>query len=217
MHNKKYILFDLDGTITDPKEGITNSIKHSLKAFGINVKDIYTLTPFIGPPLRDSYKKFYGFNDEEAEKAVAQYREYFGDKGMLENFLYEGIDTLLETLQNQGKKLIVATSKPAVYANIILKHFGLHSYFDFVAGSELDGRRSKKSELIQYALDNMGITDIENAVMVGDREFDIIGANEVGMDSIGVLYGYGDLQELTNAGATVIVKDVRELTKLLLQ
>jgi len=215
MKHKKYFLFDLDGTLTDPWEGITNSVKHSLKAFRIENPDISTLAAFIGPPLRDSYKKFYGFTDEQAEIAVAEYRKHFGDKGMYENVLYEGIDVLLKNLRDDGKILMVATSKAAVYAEIILKYFKLHSYFHFVAGSELDGRRSKKSELIQHALDNMNITDIENAVMVGDREFDIIGANEVGIDSIGVLYGYGDLQELTNAGATAIAKDVVALTELL--
>ena len=213
--NKKYILFDLDGTISDPKKGITKSIQYSLKAFDIHVMDIDTLTPFIGPPLRDSYKKYYGFSDEEAEKAVEQYREYFSEAGIFENTLYEGIDVLLKTLQNADKILIIATSKPTVYAERILEYFKIAQCFAFVSGSELDGRRSKKGEIIRYALDSLDITDIENAVMIGDRKYDIIGAKEIGMDSIGVLYGYGDLQELTDAGAPIVLKSVRDLHEML--
>ena len=213
--DKTYILFDLDGTITDPKAGITKSVQYSLASFGIHVENPDTLVHFIGPPLRDSYKQFYGFNDAETETAVAKYREYFSTKGIFENTLYTGMDTLLKALKNDGKQLIIATSKPTVYAKQILKHFDIDKYFDFVAGSELDGRRSKKGEIIAYALENMNIAGTEKAVMVGDREHDVIGANEVGMDSIGVLYGYGNLQELVDAGATFIAKSVQELSTLL--
>jgi len=213
--DKTYILFDLDGTISDPKIGITKSVQYSLNAFGINVTDADTLTPFIGPPLRDSYKNFYGFSDAEAETAVAKYREYFAETGIFENTLYDGMDTLLKTLKDMGKQLIIATSKPTVYAEKILKYFDIDHYFSFVAGSELDGRRSKKSEVIKYALDNTGITCIDKTIMIGDREHDIIGANALGVDSIGVLYGYGDLQELTNTGATFICENVRDLSELL--
>jgi len=213
--DKTYILFDLDGTISDPKIGITKSVQYSLNAFGIHVTDTDKLTHFIGPPLRDSYKKYYRFSDAEAEIAVAKYREYFAETGIFENTLYDGMDALLNTLKNMDKQLIIATSKPTVYAEKILKYFGIDQYFSFVAGSELDGRRSKKSEVIKYALDNMGITYISQAIMIGDREHDIIGAKALDMDSIGVLYGYGDLQELTNAGATFICESVRDLSDLL--
>jgi len=205
----------LDGTISDPKEGITKSIQYSLKAFDINVTDTDALTPFIGPPLRDSYKKYYGFTDEEAEKAVEKYREYFSEIGIFENTIYEGMDILLKTLQGADKTLIIATSKPTVYAEKILEYFKIAQYFTFVSGSELDGRRSKKSEIIRYALDNLDITDIKNAIMIGDRKYDIIGAKEIGMDNIGVLYGYGGLQELRNARASVIVESVRDLHDML--
>jgi len=217
MVNKSYILFDLDGTITDPKVGITKSVQHSLEHFGIYVEDLDTLTSFIGPPLRDSYKKYYGFNDSNVEIAVAKYREYFSENGIFENTLYEGMDVLLKTLKDRGNQLIIATSKPTIYAEKIIKYFNLSLYFDFVSGSELDGRRSKKDEIIKYAFENMNITHFEKAIMVGDREHDIIGANNVGVDSIGVLYGYGDLQELMNAGATFISENVEKLSDLLLE
>jgi len=206
--NKTYILFDLDGTISDPKEGITKSIQFSLREFGIDVEDLDTLTPFIGPPLRDSYKQFYGFNEADTERAVAKYREYYAETGIFQNALYDGIVPLLKTLQDRGKQLFIATSKPTVYAEKILKHFEIDQYFAFISGCELDGRRSKKSEVIQYALDNMGITRMDEAIMIGDRKYDILGAKALGIDSVGVLYGYGDLQELTASKATFICETV---------
>jgi len=214
--NKEYILFDLDGTITDPKEGMTKALQYSLKEFGINVENRDDLAKFIGPPLRDTYKNYYGFNAEETERAVSKNREYFAKVGIFENFLYDGMAELLKTLQSVGKQLIVATSKPIVYAERILKHFEVDQYFDFISGSELDGIRSKKSEVIKYALDTMDITELEKVVMIGDRKYDIIGSKEIGVDSIGVLYGYGDLCELTAAGATHIVESVNELNELLI-
>jgi len=215
MIDKSYILFDLDGTITDPRDGITKSVQYSLKAFGIDVADTGELIPFIGPPLRDSYRKYYGFDGGEAERAVAKYREYFAETGIFENTLYDGMDALLKSLCDAGKRLILATSKTAVFAERILKYFGIDSYFTFVSGSEWDGRRSQKGEVIRYALEQMNIVHIEKAVMVGDREYDILGAREAGMDSIGVLYGYGDRWELTGAGATWIAASVGELAGLL--
>lgn len=216
MNKKSIILFDLDGTLTDPKKGITKSVGYSLSKFDIKVENLDDLVCFIGPPLRESYQRFYGLNDMQAETAVAFYREYFSVKGMYENFLYSGIANLLEKLYNQKKQLILATSKAAVYAVKILEHFNLSQYFSFVSGCELDGRRSKKAEVIKYAFENMGITANNDVVMIGDREHDIIGAKENNIDSIGVLYGYGSLQELKNAGATCIAGTVKDLSKLLL-
>jgi phosphoglycolate phosphatase len=210
------ILFDLDGTLTDPKIGITKSVQYALKSFGIDEPNLNALTKFIGPPLRDSFANFYGFSANEAELAVAKYREYFSDKGIFENEVYLGIPEMLKTLQNSGATLAVATSKPTVYARQILGHFTLDGCFSFVAGSELDGTRSVKSEVINYALNELGVTDKANAFMVGDREHDIIGANESGIMSVGVTYGYGTRTELQNAGATYIVDKVDELTALIL-
>lgn len=209
--DKDIIFFDLDGTLTDPKEGITKSVQYSLKAFDIDVQNTDELVKFIGPPLRDSYKKFYSFSEDEAEKAVEKYREYFSAHGIFENTVYDGIPALLKTLFEHKKRLAVATSKPTVYAEKILAHFKINKYFSFVAGSELDGRRSKKDEVIQYAIDHLNLSSVGSAVMVGDREHDIIGAKTLGMDSIGVLFGYGDYDELSRAGATTIVSNVKQL------
>lgn len=212
---KKYILFDLDGTIIDPKIGITKSVQFSLKNFGIYVEDTDDLIPFIGPPLRESYKKYYGFDDKATEKAVEGYREYFTKQGIFENTLYDGIEHLIKTLYDNGKKVILATSKPAVYAEEIIRHYNLEAYFSFISGSELDGKRSKKSEVIRYALENMNINTLDETIMVGDKEHDIIGAKEVGIDSIGVLYGYGSMNELKDAGADYIAENIKSLLGLL--
>ncbi len=211
---KDFILFDLDGTLTDPKKGITKSVQFSLRSFDINIENSDDLVAFIGPPLRDSYKKFYSFSDEEAEKAVVKYREYFSEKGIFENIIYEGIEIFLKNQYELGKTLILATSKPSVYAEKILKHFKIDNYFSFVSGSELDGHRSRKDLVIRYALDSLNISSIDKAIMIGDKEHDIIGAKTLGMDSIGVLYGYGNLEELQKAGATYIVENVDALSKL---
>ena len=212
---KQFLLFDLDGTLTDPKVGITKSVQHALAHYGITVDNRNDLLPFIGPPLRDSFKQFYGFSDEGATGAIDKYREYFSETGIYENSVYPGIDHLLETLNNQGKTLILATSKPTVYAKRILQHFHIDQFFTFISGSELDGRRTDKSEVIQYAFAHCPDATLDNAVMIGDRKHDITGANKVGIDSIGVLYGYGDYEELSAAGATRIVKDVSELLSTL--
>ena len=212
---KKCFFFDLDGTLTDPKIGITKSVQYSLQSFGIGIDNPDILVPFIGPPLRDSYKKFYSFSDRDAEKAVEKYREYFSKQGIYENALYGGIEGLLKEQKTAGKVLAVATSKPTVYAAQILKHFHIHGYFSFVAGSELDGCRSQKDLVIRYALDHLGIRDMNDVIMIGDREHDILGAQKLGIDGVGVLYGYGDFDELTKAGAKYIAASVRELSALL--
>lgn len=213
--NKQFILFDLDGTLTDPKAGITKAVQYALRKSGIEVENPDALTMFIGPPLRDSYREYYGFSDQEAEDAVIKYREYFSETGIFENELYAGIDAMLRALRKEGKTLAVATSKPTVFAERILRHFGLDTYFSFVAGSELDGSRSQKSEVIQYALEHLAGAAPERTVMVGDREYDILGARGAGIDSVGVLYGYGSLCELTAAKATHIAEDVPALFNLL--
>ena len=216
---KKYdvVLFDLDGTLTDSSAGIINSIIYALDKYGISVEDNTVLRKFLGPPLHESFKKFYGFDDKKAMQATNFYREYFSTKGFLENKVYDGISELLQNLNDNGKRLIVATSKPQVFTDTIIKHFALDKYFEFVAGSNMDGTRSKKAEVIEYALNKCLITDKSNVVMVGDRKHDIIGANAVGIDSIGVEYGYGDYDELKSAGATYIAKTVDELEKTILK
>ena len=200
------ILFDLDGTLTDPGMGITNSVMYALKKFKIDVEDRTSLYRFIGPPLKGSFEDFYGFSEEQSELAVQYYREYFKKQGMLENEVYDGIPELLKQLREKNKTLIVATSKPEPFTLEILRHFQLLDYFNFVAGATMDDTRNKKSDIIRYALESCHITDKSTAVMIGDRKHDIIGAKENGLDSIGVLFGYGDYEELKAAGATYIAE-----------
>ena len=190
-----YLLFDLDGTLTDPGEGITNSVIYALKKWGIEVKDRRELYPFIGPPLSASFSKYYGFSESDSLKCVEYYREYFRDKGIFENRVYSGIPELLETLQRSGKRLVLATSKPELFAKRILEHFDLTRYFFFVAGASMDESRNKKADVIRYALKELGEPERDRVVMIGDREQDVTGAKLNGLDSIGVLYGYGDREE----------------------
>lgn len=211
----KIVLFDLDGTLTDPGEGITNSVAYALNKFGISVTDKTMLYKFIGPPLKDSFMKYYGFSESDALLAIDYYREYFGDKGIFENSVYIGIEQMLLHLKNSGRNIVLATSKPQKYAVEILKHFKLYKYFDFIGGATMDGARSEKSDVIKYVLNNINFDSLSDIVMVGDREHDIIGAKQNGIDSIGVLFGYGTEEELESAGATHIAKSVDEILKFL--
>ena len=205
------ILFDLDGTLTDPGTGITNSVTYALNKFGIEVKDKTELYKFIGPPLHESFEQYYGFSKGQAKTAVEYYREYYRDQGIFENLVYEGVEKLLKTMHDSGKTLIVATSKPELFAKKILEHFGLAKYFIYIAGANMDGTRTKKDEVIAYALEKGKISEYKTVVMVGDREHDVIGANKVGIDSIGVLFGYGDYDELKSAGATYIAECIEDI------
>ena len=213
MSKYNVILFDLDGTLTDPGLGITNSVMHALKKYGIEVADRTSLYKFIGPPLIDSFEKYFGFSHEEAVKSVDYYREYYKDKGIYENAVYDGVEELLKSLNAKGKKIILATSKPEPFAKEILRHFDLEKYFLFAAGSTMSETRTNKAEVIEYALSECGITDKSAVIMVGDREHDIIGANKNGIDSIGVLFGYGSRDELESAGATYIAETVADIEK----
>lgn len=215
MSKYDVILFDLDGTLTDPGLGITNSVMHALKKYGIEVEDRASLYKFIGPPLIDSFEQYFGFSHGEAVKSVDYYREYYKDKGIYENEVYAGIENLLQTLTQKGKKIILATSKPEPFAKEILRFFGLDKYFLFAAGSTMSETRTNKAEVIEYALSECGITDKTAVVMVGDREHDIIGANKNGIDSIGVLFGYGSREELETAGATYIAETVEDIIRFM--
>lgn len=215
MKNYETVLFDLDGTLTDPGIGITNSVMYALKKYGIEVSDRAELYCFIGPPLLDSFQRYYGFSEKQAIEAVAYYREYFSDGGLFENTVYDGIEKLLQNLKKAGKKLVVATSKPEVFAVRILEHFGLAEYFDYIAGAELNGPRNRKGDVIAYALTSCGIADASNVIMVGDREHDVNGAKENGIDCIGVLFGYGNRRELEEAGAAYIAETVEEIERII--
>ena len=214
MPRYAYCLFDLDGTLTDPGEGITRSVAYALSFFGIEVKDRTALYPFIGPPLVDSFSTFYGFSPEQARQAVERYREYFSRQGIFENELYPGIKELLEDLKRHGVRILLASSKPELYARKILEHFQLLPFFDFVAAATMDDTRSKKTDVVRYALESCGISP-DHAVMIGDRHHDIEGAKDNTLESIGVLWGYGSRAELSAAGATLLAESVPQLASLL--
>ena len=211
--NYSYCLFDLDGTLTDPGIGITNSVMYALERFGIKVKDRSELYVFIGPPLPDSFKKYYGFTDEQASKAVEYYREYFRPTGIFENVVYDGIPQMLAALKKKGVKVALATSKPYEFAVQILRHFDLYQYFDFFGAATMDGRISKKSDVIAELLKEIGESDLSGVLMIGDRDQDIAGAKANSLKSAGVLWGYGSEEELTGAGADYLVSTPEELVE----
>ncbi len=214
--SKQYLLFDLDGTLTDPMEGITKSVQYALERFGISEPELENLCCFIGPPLKDSFMKYYGFSESQAEEAIQVFREYFSVTGLYENKVFSGMEEMLKALKEAGKTLLVATSKPEHFARQILSHFQLDSYFAFIGGADMAETRVKKGDVVRYVLEESGILEKEKAVMVGDREHDILGAKENGLDSVGVLFGYGDREELEQAEADWIVETVEELKHLLL-
>lgn len=209
------VLFDLDGTVTDPGEGITKSVEYALSKWNIKVKDRTSLYKFIGPPLMYSFTHFYDMSEAEARKAVEFYHEYYVDKGIHGCELYPGIKNLLASLKEKKYKISLASSKPDVLAIQVLKNFDVYQYFDFIGAATLDDSRSKKSEVIEYTLDNLEEKDRSKIIMIGDRCYDILGAKQFGLDSIGVLYGYGSLDELKEAGATHIVDSAYEIERII--
>jgi len=212
----KNLFFDLDGTLTDPGLGITNSVMHALARYGIQNVSRESLYPFIGPPLVDSFQKYYGFSKEKAFEATRFFQEYFSTRGMYENQLYEGVVPMLEELKEKGKRLVLATSKPEEFAVTILKHFSLFSYFDFVCGGSMNEKtRTRKTEVVSYALETSA-ADPRESVMIGDRMFDVEGGKENGLRTLGVLYGYGSREELEAAGADRLAQTVRECKEILL-
>lgn len=210
---QKYLLFDLDGTLTDPGEGITNSVAYALEKFDVFIEDRRELYPYIGPPLTDSFRRCHGLTAAQAADALGYYREYFSVKGMFENIPYEGISAFLESLQSKGYTLLIATSKPEEFTAQILQHFSLDKHFAFVAGNTLEESRPTKASVIAYLRERYPAINADNAVMIGDRKYDIEGAKQNGLPSIGVLYGYGSREELETAGATAIAADLEELSE----
>ena len=209
--------FDLDGTIIDSSPGITNSVMYALKKFGIEETDREKLCKFIGPPLTDSFARFYGFNEKKSWLGVEYYREYYQDTGIFECSVYNGLEESLKALKAAGKRLFVATSKPEVYARKIIEHFGLEEYFEYVAGMELDGRRGSKAEVIEYLIDTCHVTEKQRVLMIGDREHDVLGAKKEGLDCMGVLYGFGNREELEKAGAVCIAETPEDIAKIILK
>ena len=216
----KVVLFDLDGTLTDSREGICKSVQYAMVKLGKPAPSLEELECFIGPPLKMSFRDFYHITGEEADRGVAFYRERYSAVGKYENMPYDGIPFMLATLKEAGYILAVASSKPEVYVEDILKHFELYDYFHYVVGSDMEGKRGDKEEVIEEVFKRMGLDEVSrkrDAVMVGDRYFDINGARYFGLDSVGVTYGFSKEGELKEAGATHVVDTVEELQKLLLE
>lgn len=211
------VFFDLDGTLIDPKEGITKSVQFALKKMGVTVENCDELESFIGPPLQLSFEEQYGFTEQQAIEAIEFYRERYKPIGIFENTVYDGIISLLEQLKAAGCKLAIATSKPTIFAEKIATHYNFAQYFDCIVGSELDGTRTLKAEVITEALHQLGNPNLEGCVMIGDRKYDIIGAVTNNMDGIGVVYGYGSEEELKEANSTAIVHTVEQLQQLLIE
>ncbi|MGE8206818.1 HAD family hydrolase [Heyndrickxia sp. NPDC080065] len=216
MDKYKIILFDLDGTLSDPKMGITKSVQYALQKMDIDEPNIDKLECFIGPPLQVSFAEYYDFDEENTQRAIDYYRERFKNKGMFENELYSDIPLLLKSLKEQDYILVVATSKPTVFSEQILKYFKIDQYFELVVGSNLDGTRTSKTEIIQYIIDKYNEQKLDDFIMIGDRKHDIIGANNAGIDSIGVTYGYGSLKEISDSNPTHIVHSVDEIKDILI-
>jgi len=209
----KAILFDLDGTLTDPREGITRSIAHALERMGVEPPPLDELTFAIGPPLRDSLARLLGTTDRAAvERALAAYRERFADVGLFENAPYEGIDEALHALAASGAELFVATSKPLVYAERIVRHFGLDMHFVAVHGCELDGTREDKRDLLAHLIPHHGVA-CDAAVMIGDRGVDMRAARHHGLRALGALWGYGSGAELRDAGAHALCERPQALVE----
>jgi phosphoglycolate phosphatase len=209
------LLFDLDGTISDPKIGITKAAQYALSRFNISVHGLDTLVNFIGPPLRESFKIKYALEESEVEQAVIYYREYFSRYGLYENRLYPGIESLLGDLKRAGRRTLLATTKPEVFAHRILKHFRLEAFFSGVFGSNLDGSLASKDELIAHILTHEKNIHRKSTVMIGDRVHDIRGARANGIDTIGVTYGYGSRDEIEGSHPTHVAHSVDELRSLL--
>ena len=205
------VLFDLDGTVTDPELGITSAVQYAAQKLGFDAPDRREFYGFIGPPLRKSFSERFSLSEQQSEKAVEYYREYYRPKGIFECVLYPGIKETLKTLSEQGYKIGMATVKPEVFAEKIAKHFGIDVYFDFISGSELDNSRDDKADVIIRATENIQGADIADTVMIGDRAYDMIAAKKLGMSGIGAVYGYGSAKELEEAGADILVNAPSEI------
>ena len=215
MKHYTHLFLDLDGTLSDSAPGIVRSAQYALAAFGIHVDNLDDLLCFVGPPLEESFQEFYHLTPSQADEAVKVYRRRYEKIGVYENALYPGIPQFLDKARQAGKVLMVATSKPQRMADLVLSHFGIADRFAFVGGREDSSRRTKE-EVIRYVMKENGLTRTEDIVMIGDRKHDVLGAKAVGLDSVGVLYGYGSRDEFQAAGATYIVDTLKELEELLL-
>ena len=217
MHRPEIVLFDLDGTLTDAAPGIVNGYRLVLDHFGIEQPDEATMRTYLGPPLAVTWREHYDFTDEQVAEGLRIYREYYHDLGMFENEVFDGIPEVLRQLTQDGVTLATATSKPDYSATRIIEHFGLAGYFTFIGAANLEGTRDSKALVIEHTLEQLEANARTHRIlMVGDRHHDVQGAREHGIDTIGVLWGYGDAEELTRAGAVALVESPEELGPLLL-
>ena len=211
----EFIFLDLDGTLSDPSEGITEGVIHALKRFGIHEEDRKKLFPFIGPPLYASFMEHYGFSKDDAYRAVTFFQEYYSAQGWQENVPYSGIKELLQLWSSEGRKLVLATSKPEIFAIRILERFGMTKDFLLIAGGDIEETRVHKDEVIGYAKEQLALTDDIPAIMIGDTKYDVLGAAKHGIPTIGVTYGFGSRSMLEDAGAAWIVESVPALAELM--
>lgn len=231
MHKYQFLLFDLDGTVTDSGPGIMNAARRALLRYNIEETDTERLGLFVGPPLDKSFIERYGFSEEDAWKAIGYFREYYNDKGIFENSVYPGIEELLIDLHAKGYIVAIASSKPQVMIHKVLDHFDIEDYFDVIVGCELDGTRSTKSEVVHEVLNRLSDLAVkgglftkkdiqggdaielvkQHAIMIGDRCYDVEGAHALGLPCIGILYGYGSRKEMEDAHADYILETVKDL------
>lgn len=216
MKNKEYILFDLDGTITDSKEGILTAVKYAMDAYGIKEEDEERLNMFIGPPLIDAFTTYDGVDEEQGQKLVSKYREFYKDKGIYMFRVYDGVPEMIKKIKKAGKKVYLATAKPIVFAERIIEKIGITEYFDGLYGASMDASRNKKEQVIAYVIEKEQL-EKEKILMVGDRDNDVEGANINGIDVLGVLYGYGTKKELEEAGCKNFAKTVKETETIILE
>ena len=216
MNSYKYVFFDLDGTLSDSAPGIINAVVYALGKMGVETGEREALKAFVGPPLIESFTGYCGFSQERANEAIVLFREYYRERGINENTMYDGIPELLRALSEDGLRLAVATSKPEGFARRIIPRYGIADYFEYIAGSTMDETRVKKDEVIGYALETLGISDPKSVVMIGDRRHDVSGAARFGMDCVGVLYGYGSREELLSAGAKYLAETPADVARLIL-
>ena len=215
MNRFKYLLFDLDGTLTDSKPGIVNCLSHALGKMGYDMPEDPEC--FLGPPLYESFARFCGMNEEQVLEAVRIFRERYSTVGLFENSVYDGVPEMLRRLKDSGLHLFVATSKVKVYAEMILDRFELSEYFEFVGGAELNGTRNEKCEVIEYVLENAGISDRSQVLMIGDRKNDVIGAHKTDIKCMGILWGYGSEEELSRAGADFTAETPQKTADMILE
>ncbi len=211
----EYLFFDLDGTLTNPAEGLYNSVYYALERMDRERPPLDKMPTFIGPPLIEGFSTVCGMTEAEAERARDLFREYYPVKGIFECSMYDGIPEMLETLVLRGFRLVLATSKPEIFARRLLDHYGLSQYFTYAAGSLLDESRSQKAEVIAYAMETLGIADPATCLMIGDRRYDVQGARACGMDTVGVLWGHGGEKELRDAGARALAHDPQGLLRVI--